>query len=80
MAGTESDYVVVGSGASGAVLANRLSTNPAHSVLRLEAGGADTRRNIQEPGGFVQLWGSDVDWNFSTAPQSGISGRQITVN
>jgi len=68
MAGTESDYVVVGSGASGAVFANRLSTNPAHSVLRLEPGGADTRKNIQEPGGFVQLWGSDVDWNFSTEP------------
>jgi len=68
MAGTESDYVVVGSGASGAVFANRLSTNPAHSVLRLEPGGADTRKNIQEPWRVRPIVGSDVDWNFSTEP------------
>lgn len=80
MAVTEYDYIIVGGGASGAVIANRLSANAATSVLVLEAGGVDTRRNIQDPGGLVELWGSDVDWMFSTEPQPGMSGRQITIN
>jgi choline dehydrogenase len=80
MAVTEYDYIIVGSGASGAVIANRLSANAANSVLVLEAGGVDTRKNIQDPGGFVELWGSDVDWRFSTEPQPGMTGRQITIN
>ncbi len=80
MAVTEYDYIIVGGGASGAVIANRLSADAATSVLLLEAGGVDTRRNIQDPGGLVKLWGSDVDWLFSTEPQPGMSGRQITIN
>ena len=77
---TEYDYIIVGSGASGAVIANRLSANAANSVLVLEAGGADTRANIQDPGDLTTLWGSDVDWAFSTEPQSEMLGRQITIN
>ena len=80
MAVTEYDYIIVGSGASGAVIANRLSANAANSVLVLEAGGVDTRKNILDPGGLVELWGSDVDWVFSTEPQPGMSGRQVTIN
>jgi choline dehydrogenase len=80
MAVTEYDYIIVGSGASGAVIANRLSANAGNSVLLLEAGGWDTRKDIQQPEGLVKLWGSDVDWAFSTEPQAEMSGRQITIN
>jgi len=77
---TEFDYIIVGSGASGAVVANRLSAVDGRSVLLLEAGGPDTRQNIQDPGGFVQLWGSDVDWKLQTEPQPAMAGRSITIN
>ena len=80
MAVTEYDYIIVGSGASGAVIANRLSANAANSVLLLEAGGGDTRKDIQQPDGLVKLWGSEVDWAFSTEPQPEMLGRQITIN
>ncbi len=49
-------------------------------MLLLEAGGPDTRQNIQDPGGFVQLWGSDVDWKMQTEPQPAMAGRSITIN
>jgi choline dehydrogenase len=77
---TEFDYIIVGSGAAGAVIANRLSAVAGQSVLVLEAGGPDTRDSIKDPGGFVQLWGSDVDWKFPTEPQAGMAGRSITIN
>jgi len=77
---TEFDYIIVGSGASGAVIANRLSADAGRKVLLLEAGGPDTRQNIQDPGGFVQLWGSDVDWKMQTEPQPALAGRSITIN
>jgi choline dehydrogenase len=74
------DYVIIGSGAAGAVIANRLSANPDLSVLVLEAGGSDKNPNVQDPGGFVQLWGSDLDWKFSTEGQRGMDGRELTIN
>jgi len=74
------DYIVVGSGASGAVIANRLSVDPVIRVLVLEAGGSDQNPNVRDPGGFVQLWGSDLDWKFSTEVQNGMNGRQIVIN
>lgn len=74
------DYIIIGSGASGAVVANRLSADPGNSVLVLEAGAGDTSNKIRDLGGFVQLWGSELDWNFLTEPQPGLLGRQITIN
>lgn len=74
------DFIVIGSGATGSVVAHRLSANSANSVLVLEAGGVDTDPNIHDIGGFVKMWDSDADWKFSTEAQAGMAGRQITIN
>ncbi len=74
------DYIVIGGGATGSVLAHRLSANPATTVLLLEAGVSDTNAGIHDIGGFVGLWGSDIDWQFATEPQPGQQGRSIVIN
>ncbi|WP_439558772.1 GMC family oxidoreductase [Dyadobacter sp.] len=74
------NYIIVGAGASGSVLANRLSADPANRVLLIEAGGSDQNPAIQDPAGFVSLWGSEMDWKLETTPQPGLGGRSITIN
>ena len=73
----EYDFVIVGGGSAGCVLANRLSDDPNVRVLLLEAGPADTRREVSIPAAWVSLFKSEIDWNYETAPQEQWGGRAI---
>ena len=66
---TEYDYIVVGAGSAGCVLANRLSELENSTVLLIEAGGPDDKSEIHIPLAFLELQNSEVDWQFRTAPQ-----------
>jgi choline dehydrogenase len=70
----EHDYVIVGAGSAGCVLANRLSE--AADVLVLEAGGPDDREEIHVPLLYPTLFKSELDWDYATAPQPGLNGRR----
>lgn len=71
------DYVVVGAGSSGAVLANRLSADPRNTVVLLEAGPEDKNKFAHIPAAFSKLFRSEVDWNYDTEPQPELKGRNI---
>ena len=71
------DYIIIGAGTAGCVLANRLSENPEINVVILEAGGPDKKLEIKVPGGYGKLHRSQVDWGFSTEPQAHINNRKL---
>ncbi|MVM32257.1 choline dehydrogenase [Spirosoma sp. HMF4905] len=71
------DYIIVGAGSAGCVLANRLSADPSLSVLLLEAGGPDTKMEIHIPAAYTKLHGSAVDWGFWTEPQAALNNRRM---
>lgn len=70
------DYVIVGAGSAGSVLANRLSASGRHSVLLLEAGGSDQRLFVQLPIGYGKTYYDErVNWRYHTAPVAGLGQR-----
>jgi choline dehydrogenase-like flavoprotein len=73
----DADYIVVGTGSAGSVVANRLSADPAVSVVVLEAGPRDKDKFIHIPAAFAKLFRSDMDWDYSTEPQKELDGREI---
>ncbi len=70
-------YIVVGAGAAGCVLANRLSADPGHRVLLLEAGGTDRSPLMRIPAGFSKLMGTKANWIFDTEPQRHLNNRRM---
>lgn len=73
------DYIIVGAGSAGCVLANRLSANPKTKVLLLEAGGPERDKHFAIPVAFYKLFKTDYDWNYETVPQQQLYGRQLYV-
>src|SRR3954468_16647879 len=71
------DYIVVGAGSSGCVLANRLSADPSVRVLLLEAGGSDRKMNIRIPLTFAKQFRTDLDWNYTAEPEPSLIGRSM---
>ncbi|HUB74078.1 MAG TPA: GMC family oxidoreductase N-terminal domain-containing protein [Solirubrobacteraceae bacterium] len=73
------DYVIVGAGSAGCVLANRLSEDPAASVLLLEAGGGDRSPKVKIPAAFSEQFHSKLDWDFATEPEPHVDGRRLYI-
>ncbi len=71
------DYVIVGGGPAGCVLADRLSEDPAIKVLLLEAGGGDWNPLFKMPAGFAKMTKGVASWGWSTVPQKHLDGRVI---
>ena len=72
------DYIIVGAGSAGCVLANRLSENPRNRVLLLEAGGKDNYVWIHVPVGYLYCMGNPrTDWGFKTTSEPGLNGRTL---
>src|SRR5581483_1374290 len=71
------DYIIVGAGSAGCVLANRLTEDPSVHVLLIEAGGPDTKREIHIPIDFAKLFQTPYDWAYMTEAQEQLHHRPL---
>ncbi|MDF6046320.1 GMC family oxidoreductase N-terminal domain-containing protein [Streptomyces sp. JH14] len=74
---SEYDYIVVGAGSAGCVLAARLSEDPTVRVALVESGGRDRKPEIRIPAAFPKLFKTAYDWDFSTVEQPALGGREL---
>ena len=73
------DYVIVGAGSAGCVLASRLSEDPSTRVLLIEAGGKDRSPNIKIPAAFPNQFHTKLDWDFMTEPEPHADDRRLYI-
>jgi choline dehydrogenase len=71
--------VIVGAGSAGCIVANKLSADPANSVLLLEAGPKPRSKEIRIPAAFSKLLKSKFDWDYETTPQEALGGRRVYI-
>src|SRR6476469_7311037 len=71
------DYVIVGAGSAGCVLANRLTEDPKITVLLIEAGGPDKKQEIFIPAAFSKLFKTSSDWAYETEEQPQLNNRRL---
>jgi choline dehydrogenase len=75
----EYDYIIVGAGSAGCVLANRLSADPATQVLLVEAGGSDKHMNVKVPAAFSKVFKTELDWDLATEPEANLGDRSLYI-
>src|SRR5260370_7823635 len=74
---TSFDYIVVGAGSAGAVVAARLSESADNRVLLIEAGGSQKHMNVRMPAAFCRQFKSTLDWGYFSDPEQYLGGRRI---